>query len=175
MGEQSSSSWMRREGEFDTVTSVSRAGAGEEQLKRSWVAGVGGALWLHWGRWKISRGERAPVLVFVAHGLTNAEIATELDVSLPTVETHVSRVPSKFGARDRARLVVFAYETWGPKRASRRGSARGACRVSSGRMMRIRASRRTTGGRSSGRMSLMLANGQREPKPLGTSPSRSAR
>jgi DNA-binding NarL/FixJ family response regulator len=51
------------------------------------------------------------VMVLVAHGLSNAEIASELHVSLPTVKTHVSRVLSKLDARDRAQLVVLAYET----------------------------------------------------------------
>ncbi|HEY5505971.1 MAG TPA: response regulator transcription factor [Coriobacteriia bacterium] len=51
------------------------------------------------------------VLSLVARGLTNHEIATELVISPATAKTHVSRVMMKLGARDRAQLVVIAYET----------------------------------------------------------------
>jgi DNA-binding NarL/FixJ family response regulator len=51
------------------------------------------------------------VLSLVARGLSNAEIATELFISPATAKTHVSRVMMKLGARDRAQLVVTAYET----------------------------------------------------------------
>jgi DNA-binding NarL/FixJ family response regulator len=51
------------------------------------------------------------VLLLVAHGLSNAELAEALHVTTPTVKTHVSRILAKLGARDRAQLVVVAYET----------------------------------------------------------------
>lgn len=51
------------------------------------------------------------VLALVARGLSNAELAEKLHLSLPTVKTHVSRVLTKLGARDRTQLVVIAYET----------------------------------------------------------------
>ena len=44
-------------------------------------------------------------------GLSNAELAETLRVSLPTAKTHVSRILTKLGARDRAQIVVLAYES----------------------------------------------------------------
>ncbi|WP_327749002.1 response regulator transcription factor [Streptomyces europaeiscabiei] len=51
------------------------------------------------------------VLGLVAGGLSNDEIAERLEVSPLTVKTHVNRAMAKLGARDRAQLVVFAYES----------------------------------------------------------------
>lgn len=51
------------------------------------------------------------VMALVAAGLTNDEIAQRLVVSPATAKTHVSRAMMKLGARDRAQLVVFAYES----------------------------------------------------------------
>jgi RNA polymerase sigma factor (sigma-70 family) len=51
------------------------------------------------------------VLALVAAGRSNEEIAAELCITAATAKTHVSRAMAKLGARDRAQLVVVAYET----------------------------------------------------------------
>ena len=50
------------------------------------------------------------VLAAVAAGLSNTEIADRLTISYATAKTHVSRLLTKLGARDRAQLVIAAYE-----------------------------------------------------------------
>jgi DNA-binding NarL/FixJ family response regulator len=51
------------------------------------------------------------VLALIAAGLSNTEIAERLIMSVPTAKTHVSRILAKLGARDRAQLVVIAYQS----------------------------------------------------------------
>jgi DNA-binding NarL/FixJ family response regulator len=51
------------------------------------------------------------VLLVVARGLTNAEIATQLHISLSTVKTHVGSLMGKLGARNRVEIAMWAYET----------------------------------------------------------------
>jgi DNA-binding NarL/FixJ family response regulator len=51
------------------------------------------------------------VLLSVARGRTNAEIATELHISLSTVKTHLGSLMAKLGARNRVEIAMWAYET----------------------------------------------------------------
>ena len=51
------------------------------------------------------------ITTLVASGLSNDEIAERLVISPSTAKTHVNRAMMKVGARDRAQLVVFAYES----------------------------------------------------------------
>ncbi|WP_432249750.1 response regulator [Streptomyces sanyensis] len=63
------------------------------------------------GRLAALTGRERQVLVLVAGGLSNDRIAERLEVSPLTVKTHVNRAMAKLGARDRAQLVVTAYES----------------------------------------------------------------
>jgi DNA-binding NarL/FixJ family response regulator len=51
------------------------------------------------------------VLALVARGMSNAEIGQKLYVSPATAKTHVARLLMKLDARDRAQLIILAYET----------------------------------------------------------------
>lgn len=51
------------------------------------------------------------MLILIARGLSNNEIADSVHCSPATAKTHVSRIMTKFGARDRIQLVIIAYES----------------------------------------------------------------
>lgn len=51
------------------------------------------------------------VLVLIANGLSNAEISEHLTISMPTVKTHIGSLLAKLPARNRAQLVIIAYES----------------------------------------------------------------
>jgi len=51
------------------------------------------------------------VLILLVRGQSNAEIARELFAGESTVKTHVARVFTKLGLRDRAQAVIYGYET----------------------------------------------------------------
>ncbi|NUK94870.1 response regulator transcription factor, partial [Streptomyces lunaelactis] len=50
------------------------------------------------------------VLTLVGRGLSNAEIASQLHISMATAKAHVGRLLTKLDARDRVQLVIIAYE-----------------------------------------------------------------
>ena len=56
-------------------------------------------------------GREREVLTLIGRGLTNQEISDHLHISLATTRTHVSHLLTKLDARDRAQLVITAYET----------------------------------------------------------------
>ncbi|WP_267898003.1 response regulator [Spongiactinospora gelatinilytica] len=55
-------------------------------------------------------GREHDVLVLIARGLANPEIAIRLGINLATVKTHIRHLMAKLGVRDRAQLVIAAYE-----------------------------------------------------------------
>jgi DNA-binding NarL/FixJ family response regulator len=63
------------------------------------------------GRLAVLTDRERDILTLLAKGLSNAEIASRLYISPATVKTHVARTLTKLDARDRAQLIVLAYET----------------------------------------------------------------
>lgn len=62
-------------------------------------------------RLRLLTAREREVMALVAAGLSNGEIAGRLVISPATAKTHVSRAMTKLGVRDRAQLVVVAYES----------------------------------------------------------------
>jgi DNA-binding NarL/FixJ family response regulator len=62
-------------------------------------------------QWSALTDREREIALLVAEGLSNDEIADRLVISPATARTHVSRAMVKLGARDRAQLVVFAYQS----------------------------------------------------------------
>ena len=56
-------------------------------------------------------GREREVLTLVGRGLSNAEIAADLTLSVATVKTYVTRLLTKLDARDRIQLVIIAYQS----------------------------------------------------------------
>jgi DNA-binding NarL/FixJ family response regulator len=102
----------------ELLTAIRTVAAGEALLAPS----VTRRLIAHFAHWapappkaaaglaELTERERE-VLALVARGLSNAELAETLRVSLPTAKTHVSRILTKLGARDRTQLVILAYQS----------------------------------------------------------------
>jgi DNA-binding NarL/FixJ family response regulator len=68
-------------------------------------------------------GREREVLCLIGAGLSNGEIAQRLHVTVATVKSHVGRLLMKLQARDRAQLVIAAYEAGLAPGASRDGDA----------------------------------------------------
>lgn len=105
----------------DLIAAVHAVAAGENRLDPVVTAAVVGHFRRQAGRpGATARDTRAveqltvrerEVLVLIAHGRSNAEIAAELVVSTGTVKTHVANVLSKLAVRDRVQAVIAAYES----------------------------------------------------------------
>ena len=81
---------------------------------RRLIANLAAQASAHEREWRAISGltdREQEVLLFIARGYSNQEIASELQLSVDTVKTHVKRVYAKLGARDRVHAVIAAYES----------------------------------------------------------------
>lgn len=100
----------------DLLTAVHAVAAGESRLDPAVTAAVVAHVRRHGLRAtahpvdQLTARERE-VLVLIARGLSNAEVAAELVLSTGTVKTHVASLLAKLGARDRVQAVIAAFES----------------------------------------------------------------
>jgi DNA-binding NarL/FixJ family response regulator len=100
----------------DLLAAVHAVAAGESRLDPAVTAAVVSHVRRHGTRTtahpvdRLTARERE-VLVLIARGLSNAEVASELVLSTGTVKTHVASLLAKLGARDRVQAVIAAFES----------------------------------------------------------------
>lgn len=127
-------------------------------------------------------GREREVLIEAARGLSNAELSEKLFMSHATAKTHVSHLLTKFAVRDRAQLVVAAYETGlvarGRAKTSRLPTRASRVALAGGRRLRRRQPRRHGGVGPAGRSwsprrpTAARSDGEREvDRPCATTPS----
>lgn len=100
----------------DLLAAVHAVAAGESRLDPAVTAAVVAHVRRHGTRATMHPVERLTarereVLVLLARGLSNAEVAAELVLSTGTVKTHVASLLAKLGARDRLQAVIAAFES----------------------------------------------------------------